>query len=265
MTAPPVALYDVDIAVQWVIDDALAGRQNTGLTMRPLAEPPAPPFQEALRRSAEVARQLFVQDYPDGQWWKEELNKTDIAYYYLTVANPDLVRGGESAIGLAALPFEDGDPIPRDVLDPFATVRPGAKPPEVLEVQQRQSDTPYPKPSALPLDRYPSLGVGVWPAAPVATPLPPASLYPAPSIATLTPATAPISTPGEIAVQIAGTGFVSGAIAQVGPRAVPTLFVSDTTLVIQVAPSVLTPAGSFPVTVKNPDNQTAVPATFITT
>jgi uncharacterized protein (TIGR03437 family) len=68
---------------------------------------------------------------------------------------------------------------------------------------------------------------------------------------------------GVPVLKISGNGFVPGSIAQWNGTALPTTFVSATSLTATVAPSLATSAGSYDVTVVNPGGGTSPPAVFV--
>jgi len=82
-----------------------------------------------------------------------------------------------------------------------------------------------------------------------------------PTITAISPGTAAVGS-STFTMTITGTNFVSGAKVYWGSTALTTTFGSSTSLTASVPSSLLTTAGSFSITVKNPDNGTSGPATF---
>jgi uncharacterized protein (TIGR03437 family) len=95
---------------------------------------------------------------------------------------------------------------------------------------------------------------------------------PAPLTLTAAPLTTSAITPSAatagsnaVTVKVRGTGFVSGAAVSWGDSALPTTFVSGTQLSATVAPALLANAGTWPVTVHNPDRSVSGAVQFTVT
>src|ERR1035441_1898102 len=87
--------------------------------------------------------------------------------------------------------------------------------------------------------------------------------FPGPIIASLAPNTTQPGYSQPMRIDIYGNGFVPGSIAQWGGAALPTTFVSAAQLTAMVPPSLDASAGSYNVTVVNPDGATSPPAVFV--
>ena len=83
---------------------------------------------------------------------------------------------------------------------------------------------------------------------------------PAPTITTLAPATSVVGV--LVTVTVTGTGFVTGAVIQADGAALPTVFVSATSLTVTGTPLV---DGTASVTVRNPDGQVSNALTYTVT
>jgi len=91
----------------------------------------------------------------------------------------------------------------------------------------------------------------------------PPSVSTQPILTLLTPNSAPHGT--SPALQVQGTGFVSGSIINFRNSPYPTTWVNATTLTCTLSKGGLTPKGTYSVVVKTPDGQTSNALTFTAT
>jgi hypothetical protein len=86
-----------------------------------------------------------------------------------------------------------------------------------------------------------------------------AGIEPDPSITSLAPNTASAAG-GAVTVTVTGTNFVSGSVIEINQAAVPTTFVSATSLTTSYDPTV---AGTVVFTVRNPNDEESNGVNFI--
>jgi IPT/TIG domain len=82
-----------------------------------------------------------------------------------------------------------------------------------------------------------------------------------PSVASLTPATAPVGA-APVTITVSGSNFLDGATVEVDQAAVPTTFVDESTLTTDWTPAA---EGSYVFTVRNPNERESNDTTFTVT
>jgi len=96
------------------------------------------------------------------------------------------------------------------------------------------------------------------------TPVTPSATFsPAPTLSGISPASAPVGSPG-FTLTVNGANFVPGSVVQWNGAPLATTFVSNAQLTAAVPASNLTAVASIAITVVNPDGNTTAAATFTT-